>query len=139
MLVPDETISGLAYFNGLGGFNTEGEYEIRLEGDELPPAPWVNVIANPSGGFLVSETGAGPTWAVNSSFFRITPWENDPVSDSIGDCVYLRDEDTGELWTATPSPIREATSYTTRHGAGYSVFEHEHDAIVTSLRVGVPE
>ncbi|MEO8577917.1 MAG: hypothetical protein ABI556_14510 [Gemmatimonadales bacterium] len=134
-----DQLAQLAFFNGLGGFNAQGEYEIRLEGDELPPAPWINVVANPSGGFLASETGAGPTWAVNSSFFRLTPWENDPVSDSIGDCIYLRDEESGELWSATPAPIREATPYTTRHGAGYSVFEHEHDGIVTKLRAGVPE
>ena len=129
----------LAHFNGLGGFNSRGEYAIRLEGDALPPAPWINVVANPSGGFHVSETGAGPTWAVNSSFFRLTPWENDPVSDSIGDCIYLRDDESGDIWTPTPAPIRETTRYTTRHGAGYSVFEHEHDEILTSLRAGVPE
>ncbi|MDO8501882.1 MAG: hypothetical protein Q7S20_08555 [Gemmatimonadaceae bacterium] len=135
----DASLPGLACFNGLGGFNARGEYEIRLSGEQLPPAPWTNVIANPSGGFLASESGAGPTWAVNSSFFRLTPWENDPVSDPPGECIYLRDDDSGDIWTATPAPIRETTRYTTRHGAGYSVFEHTHDGIVTNLRVGMPE
>ena len=105
----DRLTADLACFNGLGGFNANGEYEIHLEGDTLPPAPWINVIANPSGGFLTSETGAGPTWAVNSSFYRLTPWENDPVSDPIGDCIYIRDDHNGELWTATDAPIRDAT------------------------------
>ena len=114
----DATHSDLACFNGLGGFNTRAEYEIRLTGEQLPPAPWTNVIANPAGGFIVSESGCGPTWAVNSSFFRLTPWENDPVSDSPGECIYLRDDDSGDIWTATPAPIRHDTLYTTRHGAG---------------------
>jgi cyclic beta-1,2-glucan synthetase len=128
----------LACFNGLGGFNARGEYEIRLNGEDLPPAPWVNVIANDAAGFLVSETGAGPTWAVNSSFFRLTPWANDPVSDPASECIYLRDDENGEIWTPTAAPIRETTPYTTRHGFGYSVFEHEHGGIVTSLRAGMP-
>jgi len=131
--------SGLAHFNGLGGFNDNHEYEIRLTGDKLPPAPWANVIGNPAAGFIVSESGTGPTWAENSYFYRLTPWRNDPVRDPSGECIYLRDEESGDLWTATPSPIRELTPYNVKHGAGYSVFEHTHDGIATRLRAGMPE
>ena len=95
----------LEFHNGLGGFNTANEYEMRLSGDDLPPAPWINVIANESGGFIVSESGAGPVWAINSSQFRLTPWRNDPVCDQVSDCIYLKDEDTSDIWTATPAPI----------------------------------
>ncbi|MEO5579740.1 MAG: hypothetical protein ABIR58_03715 [Gemmatimonadaceae bacterium] len=137
--VAEEEWSGdIACYNGIGGFNDRGEYEIRLSGNQLPPAPWTNVVANPSAGFIVSESGSGPTWAVNSSFFRLTPWANDPVQDPPGECIYLRDDDNGRIWSATPAPIRETSSYTTRHGAGYSVFEHAHEGIATSLRVGMP-
>ncbi len=136
---PGPSGDGLALFNGLGGFNDNHEYEIRLTGDTLPPAPWINVVGNPAGGFLISETGAGMTWAENSYFYRLTPWQNDPVCDMPGDCIYLRDDSNGALWTATPEPIREATPYTVKHGAGYSVFEHVHDNISTQLRVGMPE
>ena len=129
---------GLEHFNGTGGFNGEGEYEIRLAGDTLPPAPWINVIGNPVSGCLISEVGSSATWASNSSY-RLTPWQNDPVEDPPGECIYIRDHDNGDLWTATPEPIREQTPYTVRHGAGYSVFEHEHEGIATSLRVGVPK
>ncbi|MDO8501759.1 MAG: glucoamylase family protein [Gemmatimonadaceae bacterium] len=137
--VPGGDTSGLALFNGLGGFNSSHEYEIRLEGDNLPPAPWVNVIGNPAGGFIVSETGAGSSWTDNSYFFRLTPWHNDPVRDPAGECIYLRDDDRGTVWTATPEPIRQPTAYTVKHGAGYTVFEHLHDGISTMLRVGMPE
>ncbi|MFL5478270.1 MAG: glucoamylase family protein, partial [Gemmatimonadaceae bacterium] len=91
--------TGLQCFNGLGGFNGEGEYEIHLTGSDLPPAPWVNVVGNPAAGFIVSEGGSGCTWAGNSFFYRITPWHNDPVRDPSSDCVFLRDDSTGDLWT----------------------------------------
>ncbi|HVF40337.1 MAG TPA: glucoamylase family protein [Gemmatimonadaceae bacterium] len=129
---------GLEYFNGTGGFNSSNEYEIRLTGRELPPAPWINVIANASGGFIASESGAGPTWSESSYFYRLTPWHNDPVRDRVGECIYLKDEDSGEVWSPTPAPIRQPSPYTIRHGAGYSIFDHEHNGVRTSLRVGVP-
>ena len=129
--------TGLQCFNGLGGFNADGEYEIHLTGSDLPPAPWINVVGNPAGGFFVSEGGSGVTWAGNSFFYRITPWHNDPVRDPSSDCVFLRDDSNGDLWTATPCPIREPTPYSIRHGSGYSVFEHKHKGLATSLRLGV--
>ena len=102
-----QELPDLQYFNGIGGFNDENEYEIRLSGDELPPAPWINVIANASGGFVASETGAGATWAVSSSSFRLSPWHNDPVCDGRASASIVRDDDSGALWTPTPAPIRE--------------------------------
>jgi cyclic beta-1,2-glucan synthetase len=130
--------SRLEFFNGIGGFNASGEYEIRVAGDRLPPAPWINVVANPDGGFIVSESGSGPVWAANSSFFRLTPWENDPVSDPVGDCFYISDERSGETWTPTPAPVRGADECVIRHGKGYTVFERSHAGIASTLRVGVP-
>ena len=132
-------VDDLDFDNGIGGFNAQNEYEIRLSGNDLPPAPWINVIANPHGGFIVSESGAGPVWAINSSQFRITPWHNDPVCDRPGDCIYLRDEESGAWWNPAPAPLREKTAYTVKHGAGYSIFDHIHEGIVTSLRMGAPD
>jgi cyclic beta-1,2-glucan synthetase len=131
--------TGLQCFNGLGGFNADGEYEIHLTGSDYPPAPWVNVIGNPVGGFIVSEGGSGTTWSGNSFFYRLTPWHNDPVRDPSSDCVFLRDDANGDLWTATPCPIREPTPYKVRHGAGYTVFEHTHKSLATSFRLGVAQ
>ena len=131
--------TGLQCFNGLGGFNEGGEYEIHLTGSDLPPAPWVNVVGNPVAGFIVSEGGSGVTWAGNSFFYRLTPWHNDPVRDPSSDCVFLRDDANGDLWTATPCPIREPTPYKVRHGAGYSVFDHTHKGLSSSFRLGVDQ
>jgi cyclic beta-1,2-glucan synthetase len=123
--------------NGIGGLTAHDDYEIRLRDEVLPPAPWANVIANPRGGFVVTERGGGFSWAENSYFYRLTPWHNDPVSDPLGEILYLRDEESGDVWSATPAPIRHATPYTVRHGAGTSTFEHEHAEIATSLTLGI--
>ncbi|MEO8439167.1 MAG: glucoamylase family protein [Spartobacteria bacterium] len=129
----------LAYFNGLGGFTRDGkEYAIYLGPDTQTPAPWVNILANPNFGTLVSESGTGFTWYGNSQSHRLTPWFNDPVSDPAGDTIYLRDEDLGVYWTPTPLPIREQDAYRVRHGQGYSIFEHNSHAIEQELLTFVP-
>jgi len=129
----------LAYFNSLGGFTPDGrEYAIYLDPDNNTPAPWVNVIANRAFGTIVSETGAGFTWHGNSQRNRITAWSNDPVTDPSSEAIYIRDEETGAFWTPTASPVREQTAYRARHGAGYSVFEHNSHGIEQELTVFVP-
>nr|AUN36818.1 cyclic beta-1,2-glucan synthase [uncultured bacterium] len=125
--------------NGFGGLTPEGDYEIRVEGDHVPPQPWSNVVANPQGGFLVTERGAGFSWVGSSQFYRLTPWHNDPVSDPVSEVLYLRDEESGEVWSATPAPIRKRGEYTVRHGPGSTSFEHRHGSIATSLLLSVPE
>ena len=116
----------LEFFNGLGGFADSGrEYVVILEPGQVTPAPWINVIANPGFGFQVSADGAGYTWAKNSREHQLTPWSNDPVADPTGEALFLRDEETGEIWCPTASPIREETHpYLARHGRGYSRFEY---------------
>lgn len=129
----------LHFFNSLGGFTQDGrEYAIYLGPGIHTPAPWVNVIANPSFGTLVSETGAGFTWQGNSQRNRLTQWSNDPVLDTSSEAIYLRDEDSGRYWTPTASPIREETAYRARHGAGYTVFEHNSHGINQEMIVFVP-
>ena len=128
------------FFNGLGGFVDDGrEYVTVLGEGQWTPAPWVNVIANPAFGFQVSESGAGYTWSVNSRENQLTPWSNDPVSDQPGETIYIRDEETGELWGPTLLPIRESVSpYVARHGQGYSRFEHTSHGIALQLLQFVP-
>lgn len=129
----------LHYFNSLGGFTQDGhEYVIYLGPDTSTPAPWVNVIANPLFGTMISETGAGFTWYGNSQRNRLSAWSNDPVLDPVSEAIYIRDEESGVFWSPTAAPIREATAYRARHGAGFSVFEHNSHGIEQELTVFVP-
>jgi cyclic beta-1,2-glucan synthetase len=120
----------LMFFNGLGGFTPDGrEYIITTAHGQVTPAPWVNVMANPHFGSVISESGLAYTWSENAREFRLTPWGNDPVSDSSGEAFYIRDEERGHFWSPTPLPSRGVTPYVTRHGFGYSVFEHTERGI----------
>ena len=120
----------LAFDNGTGGFSADGkDYVIYLEAGQSTPAPWVNVIANERFGFLVSESGASYTWSENSSENRLTPWRNDSVTDTPGEALYLRDEETGHIWSPMPLPTRDAEPYLIRHGAGYSSFGHHSQGL----------
>ncbi|MGC9451354.1 MAG: GH36-type glycosyl hydrolase domain-containing protein [Oceanipulchritudo sp.] len=128
----------LLFRNGLGGFTRDGhEYIITLQAGQSSPLPWVNVLANPYFGTLVSESGAAYTWVENAREFRLTPWHNDPVEDPPGEALYIRDEDSGRYWSPTPSPARGSTPHVIRHGFGYTVFEHTEDGIVSELWVYV--
>ena len=130
----------LEFFNGLGGFADQGREYVTVLGEGLrTPAPWINVIANPSFGFLVSESGSGHTWSLNSRENQLTPWSNDTVSDPAGEAIYVRDESTGEVWSPTALPIRdETTPYISRHGQGYSRFHHGSHGILLELLQFVP-
>jgi cyclic beta-1,2-glucan synthetase len=111
--------------NGLGGFTTDGrEYHIRLDSGTSTPAPWINVVATPDLGFIVSEAGSGFSWVGNSGESRLTTWANDPVIDRSGELIFVRDEETADYWTPTPRPRPGEGDYEVRHGAGYSVFIH---------------
>jgi cellobiose phosphorylase len=128
----------LLFFNGLGGFTPDGrEYVITTTDRQVTPAPWVNVLANPHFGTVISESGQAYTWSENAHEFRLTPWGNDPVSDSSGEAFYIRDEETGHFWSPMPLPSRGATPYASRHGFGYSVFEHTEDGISSEVWVYV--
>ena len=130
---------GLAFFNGTGGFADDGRsYVTVLDRSRTTPAPWINVIANARFGFQASADGSGFAWAENSRDNQLTPWSNDPVADPAGEAFYVRDESTGQVWTATAQPIRDDGVYVARHGFGWSRFEHEAHEIALDLLQYVP-
>jgi cyclic beta-1,2-glucan synthetase len=131
-----ETPGDLQFFNGVGGFSADGREYVIVPRDAAPPMPWANVIANPDFGFLVTDSGGGYAWAGNCQLNRLTPWGNDPVSDAPGEVLYVRDEQTGEVWTPTPLPAGGHTLV--RHGAGYTVFASRQGEIDQELTVFVP-
>ncbi len=131
----------LASFNGLGGFVGRGEeYAIKVHpaAGAIAPAPWVNIVAHPTFGFAATDLGLGFTWSENSHDNRLTPWRNDPVSDPPGEAIFLRDDENGRVWSATPLPAGGGRPYTVRHSQGYSIFEHSRDGISSAVRLFVP-
>lgn len=102
----------------------DDKYVIYATPDHPTPAPWANVIANENAGFIITESGGGFSWAYNSGENRLSTWRNDPVTDMPSEVIYLRDEETGVIWSPTPMPAGSGKPYSIRHGAGYSIFEH---------------
>ena len=130
----------LQFFNGLGGFSQEGkEYVITTGKGQTTPAPWSNVLANPQFGTVLTESGTSYTWMGNAHEFRLSPWYNDPISDTSGEALYIRDEESGEYWSPTPAPCHGNESYVCRHGFGYSSFEHTESGIHSNLTVFVAQ
>jgi cyclic beta-1,2-glucan synthetase len=136
-----ESHASLEFFNGLGGFDAATrEYVIVLREGRWTPAPWINVIANAEFGCLVSEAGAGCTWSVNSQENLLTAWSNDPVRDPPSETLYIRDDESREVWSPTPLPIRDENGeYVVRHGHGYTKCAHDSHGIALALLQFVPE
>ncbi len=133
----------LRFFNGLGGFSSDGtEYVIRLDATPIglrwPPMPWSNVIANENAGFIVTGSGAVTSWSANSRENRLTPWFNDPVSDPLGEAIYLRDEESGVFWSPLPGPTPAPAPYEVRHGFGYTTWHHTSHELEQTTTTWMP-
>ncbi|WP_157672210.1 GH36-type glycosyl hydrolase domain-containing protein [Chelatococcus sp. GW1] len=129
----------LAFDNALGGFTPgDGDYAIHLEGGQVTPAPWCNVLANENFGTIVSEAGLGFSWSINSGEHRLTPWSNDPVGDPQSEALYLRDEETARIWTPTPLPAGGAASCQIHHRAGATTWQRNEEGLEQRLTVFVP-
>jgi cyclic beta-1,2-glucan synthetase len=140
LCVPPEA-PPMSMANGLGGFTEGGrEYAIVLEGDQETPLPWVNVLAGPAFGTVVTEAGAAYTWSGNSRENRLTPFANDPVSDPTSEALFVRDDETGAAWCPTPGPLprsRDGGRFVIRHAAGVTRFDRVTRGIRHRLEVFV--
>jgi len=128
--------------NGVGGFTGDGrEYVVVLDGERETPLPWSNVLSNPAFGTIVSSSGSAFTWAGNSRENRLTPFANDPLTDPTGEAFFLRDDNSGVVWGATPAPLpRRAAEgrWLIRHAAGVTRYQHAVAGMVQDLTVFVP-
>jgi cyclic beta-1,2-glucan synthetase len=139
--VSEIEVPHLIHWNGRGGFTAGGrEYVIALNGDEETPLPWANVLANPHFGSVVTASGTAYTWSENSRENRLTPFANDPLTETTGEAIYLREEETGAAWGATPGPMRRAPDggrWLVRHGAGVTRYVHRGRRVRHELAVFV--
>ncbi len=127
--------------NGLGGFTRDGrEYVIVLEGERETPLPWINILANPRFGSIVTTSGAAHTWAGDSRENRLTPFANDPVTNPTAEAIFVRDEASGAVWGATPASVRRtprSPRWVVRHAPGVTRFSRAARGIVQELAVFV--
>lgn len=93
------------FFNEYGGFINKGKEYVTTPDT---PMPWVNVISNPTFGFVVTNNLGGFTYAYNSREFKLTSWSNDVVQDSSSETIYINNQ------KLVPSKVT--------HGFGYTIF-----------------
>lgn len=120
-----------------GGFIDQGRaYRMERTGTTPTPAPWSNVIAGPTFGTLVTETGAGFTWAGNSQGYRLTPWRNEPLQDRPGELIYVHNIERGTVWS--PQILAASGSATTIHRPGASTLTGAYEGVDYELTIFVP-
>ena len=125
------------FFNGYGGFSKDGkEYEFIVNKDNRLPTIWSHVLANKNFGALITHNIGGYTWSKNSRLNRITAWENNSVIDIPSEIIYIKDEDTKDIWSLSPalSDIEVQVTY----GFGYAKFNMKNKDINHKLEIFVP-
>lgn len=129
----------LLFDNGVGGFIPDSQdYLVHLAKGQTTPTPWCNILANKDFGSLVSESGLGFTWSLNSGEHRLTPWSNDDVRDPQSEALYLRDEETALIWTPTPLPAGGGEPCQILQQAGATTWRRNGEGLTQSLTVFVP-
>lgn len=129
----------LLYYNGIGGFETDGcEYTMLINKNNVTPAPWSNIICGKNFGCLVTESGLGYTWCENSRENKITPWYNDPVTDTQGETLYIVNKNAGNYFSNTPLPSGTNMTYKVTHSFGNTSYECESEDLYQKTTVFVP-
>ena len=104
------------------------------------PLPWINYLGNESYFGLISNTAGGYSFYRDARLRRITRYRyNNVPLDYGGRYIYLRDDDSGDVWTPTWQPIRkELEDYSCRHGMGYTIIKSWYNQIEAEIRFFVP-
>ena len=119
-----------------GNFANKGlEFNIT---NPHPPRDWFNMLWNPTylasvgqnlNGFSLYQNEAG---VVTNLFGK----QDDRSAPRY---IYLRDNETGELWSATLNPTNvKLDEYNCSHGLGYTVLESKKNGIKVSFQIFVP-
>jgi len=119
-----EPEQALQHDDGVAGFSEDGREAVIRTG-AARQALWEHPLANGEFGALLTQTGPGHTWCGRRTLLLSAPQ---------GEAYYLRDEDSGTAWSPTPWPMPSGEPYRTRHGFGYTVFEHQAHGIRSELR-----
>src|SRR3989338_916752 len=126
--VQNKEIRNRKFESKYGYFTADGREYVITRPDT--PRHWVNVISNGNYGIVESQNGSGFSWRGEANLFRITRWEQDLIKDTFGKFIYVRDNDSGKMWSATYKPCCvELDFFEVRHGIGYSILTSQYEGI----------
>jgi cellobiose phosphorylase len=120
-----------------GHFRADGLAYVITRHDT--PRPWINILCNGAYGLIVSQTGGGYSWWENANLARLTSWTQDVIRDEAGKFLYIRDDDSGEVWSASYKPVGAAYErYEVEHAVGSTTFTQRRQGLETRWTLVVP-
>ncbi len=121
-----------------GNFSPDGKEFILTE--PLLDRPWMNVLSNGKWCYVASHLGGGYSFVGNPTVSRVTRWHIDGVPrDTVGKFVYLRDEESGNWWTANGyPPVKPLDAWRCHIGLGYNRIVAKNDGIESEITYFTP-
>lgn len=120
-----------------GHFSADGSEYIITRPDT--PRPWINFLTNGDYCALSSHLGGGFSYYLDHRFNSVLRrGRNQHIEDMPGRLVYVKDEDTGEIWTVNVAPNGKADKFEARHGMGYTQIASSNNDIASTAKYFVP-
>ncbi|MCL2137961.1 MAG: N,N'-diacetylchitobiose phosphorylase [Treponema sp.] len=104
------------------------------------PAPWANYLGSPDYGAIISNNAGGYSFVKSGAAGRLIRYRFNE-QDRPGRYIYLRDDETGDFWSASWQPVGKALDKyrsVCRHGMGYTVLEAEYADLRSQAAYYVP-
>jgi cellobiose phosphorylase len=104
------------------------------------PAPWANYLGSPAYGAIISNNAGGYSFVKSGAAGRLIRYRFNE-QDRPGRYIYLRDDETGDFWSASWQPVgKPLDKYRSvcRHGTGYTVLEAEYKGVRSEACYYVP-
>ena len=104
------------------------------------PTPWVNYLGSPEYGAIISNNAGGYSFAKSGANGRILRYIFNHF-DQPGRYLYLRDNASGDYWSASWQPVgKDLSAYKSkcRHGMGYTKISADYDGIHSEALYYVP-
>ena len=104
------------------------------------PLPWINYLGSEEYFGLISNTAGGYSFYRDARLRRLTRYRyNNVPADVGGRYLYVRDDETGDVWSPSWQPIRaDLDDYRCRHGLGYTVIGSARGGIEAETLYFVP-
>ena len=134
----NEDYTNLKYYNDYGGFTEDGlEYKMKISNENKLPTAWSNILANPNFGTVVTQNLGGFTWSKNSRLNRLSAWNNSSNIDIPSEIIYMKNKETGRVWSLSQNIGHEPQEYHVKYGFGYVTIKTAKDQIIQKMETFV--
>lgn len=121
------------------GYFNEKDREYVITSPDTP-APWCNYLGSPEYGAIISNNAGGYSFVKSGANGRILRYHFNS-DDTPGRYIYLRDDESGDFWSASWQPVgKDLDKYTCEvdHGTAYTNMFTEYAGIKSEVNYYVP-